>query len=234
MITVSSVRKFYGEGEARTAVLDDVSLTIEPGEFVAIIGTSGSGKTTLLNTIGTLDSRFEGEVSISGRSLGNLSDRDAADLRSETFGFVFQQFNLLDHLTALENVALPSFFGKAVDGSLERAGKLLEQVGLGDKKHSRPPELSGGQKQRIAIARALYRSPDVMLCDEPTGSLDRRTGVEIMDLFSELNDQKEITLVMVTHEEHIAKMARRVIRMEDGKIVSDEPNEPERPELELM
>ena len=234
MIRVSSVRKFYGEGDARTAVLDDVSLSIEPGEFVAIIGTSRSGKTSLLNSFGTLDSLFEGEVELDGKSLSTLSDKDAAALRSQHFGFVFQQFNLLDHLTALENVALPSFFGDAVDAPDKKAKELLSQVGLGEKTDARPPELSGGQKQRIAIARALYRQPKVMLCDEPTGSLDRRTGVEIMDVFTDLNASQEITLVMVTHEEHIARMARRVIRMEDGKIVSDELNTPERPNLELI
>lgn len=234
MISVSSVRKHYGEGDAKTAVLDDVSLTIEPGEFVAIIGTSGSGKTTLLNTIGTLDSRFEGSVVVDGKKVSALSETESSSLRSKYFGFVFQQFNLLDHLTALENVALPSFFGEPVKDAHARAAELLKQVGLGDKHDARPPELSGGQKQRVAIARALYREPSVMLCDEPTGSLDRKTGVEIMDVFTTLNKERGITLVMVTHEEHIAKMARRVVRMEDGKIVSDQENLPTRPSLELI
>lgn len=227
MIDVKNVSKFYGEGEGRSTVLDKVSLSIDDGEFVAIIGTSGSGKTTLLNTIGTLDSRFEGSVAINGKELSNLSDKEAANLRSKHFGFVFQQFNLLDHLTAIENVTLPRFFGEVVQTPQSLGSQLLKKVGLEKKSNARPPELSGGQKQRIAIARALFRKPKVILCDEPTGSLDRKTGLEILDLFTELNHKENITLIMVTHEEHIAKLARRIIRMEDGAIVSDEVNIPE-------
>ncbi len=226
MIEVKKVSKYYGQGEGRTTVLNNVSLSIDAGEFLAIIGTSGSGKTTLLNTIGTLDSRFEGELFINKENLSALSDKDAATLRSQYFGFVFQQFNLLDHLNALENVILPRFFGEASLAPEKRGMELLKKVGLSNKAKARPPELSGGQKQRIAIARALFREPKVILCDEPTGSLDRRTGLEILELFTELNESENITIVMVTHEEHIAKMARRIIRMEDGSIVSDDINIP--------
>ncbi len=227
MIDVKNVSKFYGEGEGKSTVLNSVSLSIEAGEFVAIIGTSGSGKTTLLNTIGTLDSRFEGSVVIDGKELAALSDKEAANLRSQHFGFVFQQFNLLDHLSAIENVTLPRFFGETVEAPEVLGAELLKKVGLEKKSNARPPELSGGQKQRIAIARALFRKPKVILCDEPTGSLDRKTGLEILDLFTELNHKENITLIMVTHEEHIAKLARRIIRMEDGSIVSDEVNIPQ-------
>jgi ABC-type lipoprotein export system ATPase subunit len=224
MISVSGLSKFYGEGDARTAVLDDVSLTIEAGDFVAIVGTSGSGKTTLLNVIGGLDRGWEGEVSVEGKSLGGLNDSQLAAMRNEKLGFVFQQFNLLDHLSALENVVLPAFFAK--DGNdaeaNERARTLLEKVGLGDKLQARPPELSGGQKQRVAIARALLRRPRFILCDEPTGSLDRDTGIQVLDIFRKLNADDDITIVMVTHEEHIARMARRIVRLEDGVVVADE------------
>lgn len=224
MIEIQNVFKYYGEDEGRSAVLKDVNLSIKSGEFVAIIGTSGSGKTTLLNTIGTLDSRFEGSLKIAGKELVNLDDKASSKLRSEVFGFVFQQFNLLDHLSALENVILPRFFGEILEAPEKKGIELLKKVGLEEKVDARPPQLSGGQKQRIAIARALFRKPKVILCDEPTGSLDRKTGVEILSLFTELNRDENITLVMVTHEEHIAKMASRIVRMEDGEIVSDEKN----------
>ncbi len=235
MIAINGLTKYYGSGEARTRVLDDVTLTIEAGEFVSIIGTSGSGKTTLLNVIGGLDSGFDGSVTLQGRELGGLGDTDLAQLRNTTIGFVFQQFNLLDHLSALENVALPSFFsvGNTVDGRV-RATALLERVGLGDKLHATPTQLSGGQKQRVAIARALFARPAVMLCDEPTGSLDRKTGVTILELFRELNEAEGITLIMVTHEEHIARMSHRILRLEDGELVDDLANEPIDPRDQLL
>lgn len=234
MIAISNLTKHYGSGEARTKVLDDVSLTIEQGEFVSIIGTSGSGKTTLLNVIGGLDSVWEGDVSLAGRKLHGLGDSELAALRNELLGFVFQQFNLLDHLSALENVALPSFFGKTTTDPAARAKELLVRVGLGDKLTARPTELSGGQKQRVAIARALFTSPSVILCDEPTGSLDRKTGLTIMALFRQLNEEDGITLVMVTHEEHIARMSGRIIRLEDGVVVEDVRNEPESPQHDIL
>lgn len=230
MISIDRLYKHYGTGEARTPVLRDVSLSIDEAEFVCLIGTSGSGKTTLLNVIGGLDRDFEGTVRVAGKDIAKLGDREIASLRSETFGFVFQQFNLLDHLTSLENITLPSFFaGVDPQQAQKRGHELLEKVGLADKATARPPELSGGQKQRIAIARALFGRPTVLLCDEPTGSLDRATGIEILNIFRELNDD-DITLVMVTHEEHIARMSQRIIRFEDGVLVSDTPNEPQQPE----
>jgi putative ABC transport system ATP-binding protein len=215
-------------------VLRDVSLGIGAGEFVCIVGASGSGKTTLLNIMGGLDRGFSGQVQIGERRLADLGDRRLSMLRNRQFGFVFQQFNLLDHLTAAENVALPSYFAAKPDSETQtgranidaRAGELLDQVGLGDKHAVRPPQLSGGQKQRVAIARALFHQPSIIFCDEPTGSLDRRTGLQIMELFRHLNRRENRTLIIVTHEEHIARMASRIVRLEDGVLVADEPNEP--------
>ncbi len=220
-------------------MLGDISLSIRSGEFVAIVGTSGSGKTTLLNIMGGLDRAYDGQVSAGDERVDQLSDRRLSRLRNSQFGFVFQQFNLLDHLSAAENVALPSYFGtKSGPGSAdpaERARQLLAKVGLGDKADERPPQLSGGQKQRVAIARALFHQPSIIFCDEPTGSLDRRTGLQIMKTFQDLNRDEDVTLVVVTHEEHIARMARRIIRLEDGALVADEPNEPVQPdELGLL
>lgn len=231
-IQVTDLSKSYGKGQGRTKVLDEVSLGIAGGEFVSIVGTSGSGKTTLLNIMGGLDRGFEGEVRADQMRLGELSDKEVSKLRNQRFGFVFQQFNLLDHLTARENVTLPSFFGSKDGGANpdDRARQLLEQVGLGDKTEERPPQLSGGQKQRVAIARALFHEPSIIFCDEPTGSLDRKTGLEIMQLFQELNEREDVTLIVVTHEEHIARMASRIVRLEDGRLIADEPNEPVEPD----
>ncbi len=248
MIEIVGLKKYYGSDAARTCVLDDVTLTIEAGEFVSIIGTSGSGKTTLLNVIGGLDRDWTGSVSMHGIDVGALPEKDLAVLRNRTIGFVFQQFNLLDHLSALENVTLPSFFrpesvpaklksiAAAGDPRLDpatRGTELLGKMGLSDKLDVPPTRLSGGQKQRVAIARALFSSPSIILCDEPTGSLDRKTGVTILQLFRELNQNDGITMVMVTHEEHIARMSDRIIRLEDGVVVSDTRNDPVDPSLEI-
>ena len=231
-IDVQQVDKYYGHGDGRTRALEPTDLQIERGEFVAIVGTSGSGKTTLLNIIGGLDRDYGGDVTVDDRDLASLDDSELADLRNRTFGFVFQQFNVLDHLTVRENVGLPEFFrrGEAASGEYADPVALLERVGLGDKTDEHPNHLSGGQRQRVAIARALYGNPDYILCDEPTGNLDRQTGLQIMDTFQELNRSAEMTLVMVTHEEHIARMAERIVRLEDGRLVNDEPNEPVAPD----
>ena len=228
-IRVENLSKYYGSGQARSRALDDVSFTVEPGEFVAIMGTSGSGKTTLLNILGGLDSEFEGEVWLGEDALSKKSEADLARVRNARFGFVFQQFHLLEHLSAAENVALPNFFARDSGVSNEeahrRAVELLGKVGLGDKTDSLPSELSGGQKQRVAIARALFSEPEVMFCDEPTGSLDRETGLEILELFGDLNRVEGVTIIMVTHEVHIAAHARRTLRVEYGELVSDAPND---------
>ena len=234
-ITVKTLAKHYGKGDASTLVLDDINLTIDEGEFVAIVGTSGSGKTTLLNIIGGLDRHFDGEVRVGDHDMAALGERALARLRNQEFGFVFQQFNLLDHLPAQENVFLPEYFSppkkaRSGEAGIDHAQRLLERVGLGDKLDERPPRLSGGQKQRVAIARALFNNPSLILCDEPTGSLDRKTGLQIMKAFQELNAEDNMTLIVVTHEEHIARMARRIIRLEDGVVVADEPNEPVKPD----
>jgi putative ABC transport system ATP-binding protein len=226
-IEVKSLRKHYGRGQGRVQILRDVSFSIPSGSFVAIMGTSGSGKTTLLNILGGLDRDWEGEVKVGGRSLAALSEGALAELRNRSFGFIFQQFHLLDHLSAIENVALPDAFSRQQrePSAVERAASLLKRVSLEDKRDMRPGELSGGQKQRVAIARALLQGPSVLLCDEPTGSLDRATGEQILDIFTELNQRDGLTILMVTHEEHIAQRAQRVLRMVDGALVEDTGHE---------
>ncbi|MBH24131.1 MAG: macrolide ABC transporter ATP-binding protein [Myxococcales bacterium] len=222
MIEVSGVTRYYGSGRVRHTALRDVTLSIGEGEFVSIVGTSGSGKTTLLNVLGGLDRGWEGSVKVDGREMRALSDRELSALRNTSLGFVFQHFNLLDHLTCQENVTLSSFFGSPVKDPAARADELLRKVGLGDKITARPSELSGGQKQRVAIARALFPGPKLILCDEPTGSLDYKTGMQILELFQDLNATEGITVIVVTHEDHVAKVARRRIRLEDGVVVEDE------------
>ena len=236
-IQVANLSKHFGHGEARSCVLADVDLEVGAGEFVSIVGTSGSGKTTLLNVMGGLDRDYDGQVFADEDQLGELSDKALSGLRNRHFGFIFQQFNLLDHLTAAENIALPSYFAAQTGGidPGEHARRLLDKVGLADKADERPPRLSGGQKQRVAIARALFHQPSIIFCDEPTGSLDRKTGLQIMKLFQDLNRDDEMTLIVVTHEEHIARMASRIVRLEDGHVIADKPNEPVAPdELGLL
>ncbi len=223
-LSARGLSRIYQSGAVATKALTDIDLRIESGEFVAIVGSSGSGKTTLLNNLSGLDTQFEGAVDFGDYSLNKLKEPELARLRHEHIGFVFQAFNLLDHLTALENVTLPGFFGPPKKSrSPERGAELLERVGLGNRLDSRPPQLSGGQKQRVAIARALYCEPSIIFCDEPTGSLDQTTGLSIMRLFDELNREKKLTLIVVTHEPYIAAMARRRIVIKDGRIIEDEP-----------
>lgn len=225
MISVRGVTRVYGAGAARYIALDDVSVEIGRGEFVSVMGPSGSGKTTLLNVMGGLDTAWEGTVEIAGQSIRTLGDAGLSRLRNRSIGFIFQHFHLLEHMTCLENVALPSYFGGAAGVDVAaRASSVLERVGLGGKLHASPSALSGGQKQRVAIARALFNRPEIMLCDEPTGSLDRATGLNILELFGALNASEGLTVIVVTHEEYVSRMARRIVRIEDGKIASDEPN----------
>lgn len=220
MISTQNLQKKYGPD----TVLDQVSIDIESGEFVAVVGASGSGKTTFLNVVGGLDRTYEGQITVNDQKLEGLSDKALAQKRNRELGFVFQQFNLLDHLSVLENVMLPAFFA-AESIPQSRGLELLEQVSLKDKAQDRPPQLSGGQKQRVAIARALLSSPSILLCDEPTGSLDKETGLQIMSIFQELNESG-MTVLLVTHEEHVAKLARRTIRFEAGKVISDSGTAP--------
>ncbi len=220
MIELVDVEKTYHLGGADVHALRGVSLTIEPGEFVAIMGPSGSGKSTLMHLLGLLDVPSAGSYRMLGTEVSQLGDVELASLRSRTIGFVFQQFNLLPRATALENVAVPLLYS-GDGGDALRPRRLLERVGLGDRLDHRPRELSGGQQQRVAIARALANEPRLILADEPTGNLDSTSEREIMAILGELNAQG-ITIVLVTHEPEIAEYARRVIRMRDGRILSDE------------
>jgi putative ABC transport system ATP-binding protein len=216
VIRLEGVEKRYGT----QPVLRGVSLAVEPGELLSLIGRSGSGKSTLLHIIGGLDRRYAGGASVLGHDLRALDDAELARFRNREVGFVFQAFNLLDHLTARENVKLPCYFadGPSADAD-RRADEALARVGIGDKADARPSELSGGQKQRVAIARALYHEPKLLLCDEPTGNLDSDTGQQIIELFRALN-KGGLTLVIVTHEERVSSVASRVLRLEDGRLVA--------------
>jgi putative ABC transport system ATP-binding protein len=213
---VSELRKRYGAED----VLRGVSLTLDAGEWVALVGRSGSGKSTLLHVLGGLDRSYDGAVEVLGRELRALDDRALARFRNRDVGFVFQQFHLLDHLTVRENVLLPAWFADASrDAARARADEALDRVGMRDKVDARPGALSGGQKQRVAIARALLHQPKLLLADEPTGNLDSETGGAILDLFRALH-RDGLTLFVVTHEERVSQSAARVLRMTDGAIAS--------------
>lgn len=220
MLKVENISKVYRMGDNEVYALRDVSLEIEAGDFVAIMGPSGSGKSTLMNVLGLLDTPDSGSYWLNGRDVSRLSESELALLRRKTIGFVFQQFHLLPRTTALDNVALPLFYSSP-GGSREYASQLLDQVGLGHRKFHKTNELSGGQQQRVAIARALVNRPQIIFADEPTGNLDSASEQEILAILKKLNDQG-ITIVMVTHEEEIGSLAKRRIRMRDGKVHSDE------------
>ncbi len=219
MINMQDIVKHYRMGDEVVKALDGVSLSVREGEFVAIIGPSGSGKSTLMNIIGCLDIADSGEYALDGQAIGNYSELQLARIRNQKIGFVFQGFNLLGKLSALENVELPLIY-QNLHGSQRRrqAMDALEQVGLADRIHHRPSELSGGQQQRVAVARALAAHPSLILADEPTGNLDSHTGREIMELFHELNANGN-TIVLITHDSNVAAQAARHIRIEDGRIV---------------
>ncbi len=220
MIELTNIARVYGKGESATSALRGVSLAVEAGAFVRIVGTSGSGKTTLLNVIGGLDSAYTGTAIVDGRDMRAMADRELSRFRNETVGFVFQHFHLLEHLDARRNVALADFFTaqEKVD-PLRRAEEVLERVGLGDKLGSRPSQLSGGQKQRVAVARALFHRPRLILADEPTGNLDTRTSGQIIGLLESLNRDDGLTFVVVTHEAPLFQNATQTVRLEDGRIV---------------
>ena len=219
VVRLRDVTKSYGTGTAKTQVLRGVSLDVEAGELVALVGQSGSGKSTLLNIIGGLDMPNSGEVEVLGSDTLNAGDAKRAKLRNESIGFVFQAFNLLDHLTCLGNVTIPAAFAHDARDVEKRGREALRRVGLADFHKRFPGELSGGQKQRVAIARALFGAPTLLLCDEPTGNLDSETGKEVIDFFRELNSKDGVTLVIVTHERRVSSVAKRVIAMRDGMIV---------------
>ena len=227
VIQLRDFQKIYRNGSLEVHAVRGVTLEIQAGEFVAIMGASGSGKSTLMNTIGCLDRPTSGSYWLDGVEIGSLSRDELADLRNQKLGFVFQGFNLLSRTSALENVELPMLYARPSIPSAqqwERAMKALELVGLQDRADHHPNQLSGGQQQRVAIARALVNHPRVLLADEPTGNLDTRTSIETMGVFQTLNDQG-ITVVMVTHELDIARYARRTIIMRDGRVVKDHPVE---------
>ncbi|WP_028108990.1 ABC transporter ATP-binding protein [Ferrimonas futtsuensis] len=220
MITIENLTKQYQMGESLVAALKGVSLTIQAGEFVAIMGPSGSGKSTLMNLIGCLDRPSSGHYHLDGQSVDELDDDTLSRVRNERIGFVFQSFHLLPRLSALENVLLPLRY-RRLEGNpeqdRERATALLSRVGLDGRMEHRPNQLSGGQRQRVAIARSLINQPAILLADEPTGALDSKTSVEIMELFKELNAQGQ-TIILVTHEEEVARNAKRILWMRDGAI----------------
>lgn len=214
-----NLRKSFFLGQTIYAV-NDVNLEVDQGEFVVIMGPSGSGKSTLLSLLGGLDRPQSGDVILDGERYSKLSENGLARIRRNKVGFVFQFFNLIPHLTALENVMLPMRFGKLTKRQMEdRARELLETVGLGARKNHKPPELSGGEQQRVAIARALANEPAVVLADEPTGNLDRKTSAEIGEIFHRLNSEKGQTFVIVSHDPSLTKWAHRVVNMLDGRIV---------------
>ncbi|MFQ5614402.1 MAG: ABC transporter ATP-binding protein [Anaerolineae bacterium] len=223
VIELQDITKIYAMGDVAVHALRGVSLQIRPGELVAIMGPSGSGKSTLMNIVGCLDQPSAGRYFLAGVNVGDLDDNDLATIRNQKIGFVFQSFNLLPRTSALANVELPLIYnGVGGRERHERAVSALAAVGLEDRQHHRPNELSGGQQQRVAIARALVNAPSIILADEPTGNLDSKSGAEIMAIFQRLNGDQNITIIFVTHEPEIALHTRRIVRLADGRVVSDE------------
>ncbi|MBI3243571.1 MAG: ABC transporter ATP-binding protein [Chloroflexi bacterium] len=223
MIEIENITKIYQMGDTEVRALDGVSLKIEKGEMLSIMGPSGSGKSTLMAILGCLDVPTSGEYRLDGLNVEKMSDNQLADVRSRKIGFVFQQFNLLARTSALDNVTLPLIYSGARGRERRKlAEEALDKVGLSDRMHHRPNELSGGQQQRVAIARALVNSPAIVLADEPTGALDSKTGAEIIGLFQRLHRDFGQTVIYVTHDPFIARHTKRVIRLADGKIVGDE------------
>lgn len=225
IIHLEALRKSYFMGRQELEVLKGISLDIQKNEYVALMGPSGSGKSTLMNIVGCLDSPSDGRYILNGQDVSLMKDNDLAEVRNREIGFVFQQFNLLPRLTALENVALPLIYaGMGRKQRNEKAMQVLEMVNLTDRSHHKPNELSGGQCQRVAIARALVNNPSMILADEPTGNLDSKTSHEIMEIFDDLHERGN-TIIIVTHEEDIAHFARRIVRLRDGQVESDRKNE---------
>jgi ABC-type lipoprotein export system ATPase subunit len=223
VIELIDIRKVYDLGEVQVEALRGVSLKIGEGEFLALVGPSGSGKSTLMNTLGCLDRPTSGSYLLAGQEIASLSSDERARVRNQRIGFVFQNFNLLARTSAVENVELPLLYSRGLTARerRRRAVELLEQVGLGNRLDHHPSQLSGGQQQRVAIARALVNHPSILMCDEPTGNLDTRTSKEVIQLFRELNERRKIIVILVTHDQEVAKTARRVVVLRDGLIVED-------------
>ncbi|MBQ7040210.1 MAG: ABC transporter ATP-binding protein [Clostridia bacterium] len=221
MIDLKDIYKIYSDGDSEIRALDGISLHIDKGEFVAIVGQSGSGKSTCMNIIGCLDVPTSGTYHLNGIDASTLHEDEQAQIRNQTLGFIFQQYNLIPKLNLLENVELPLIYrGYPQKKRQELAIKSLERVGLGDRLKKFPSQLSGGQQQRVSIARALAGSPSVILADEPTGALDSKTGIEVLNLLKALNDEGN-TIVLITHDNSIASQAKRIVRIHDGKIIED-------------
>jgi ABC-type lipoprotein export system ATPase subunit len=226
LIELDNIWKVYQLDETEVQALRGVSLTIDRGEYVALMGPSGSGKSTLMNVLGCLDHPTDGSYVLDGQEAGELSVNERARLRNGKIGFVFQNFNLLARTSALENVELPLLYapGTSAKERRERAATMLRRVGLGDRMDHHPGQLSGGQQQRVAIARALVNEPAILMADEPTGNLDSRTSREVIDLFRLLNERTKITIILVTHDQDVARHARRIVVLRDGQVVVDTPD----------
>jgi putative ABC transport system ATP-binding protein len=223
LIDLTDVRRMYDLGEVQVHALHSVTLKIELGEYVALIGPSGSGKSTLMNTLGCLDRPTHGSYLLAGQEVVKMTRDERALIRNRELGFVFQNFNLLNRTTALENVELPLLYCRGISSRerRERAKQMLDKVGLGSRLHHHPSQLSGGQQQRVAIARALVNDPSILMADEPTGNLDSRTSREVIDLFRRLNEEQNITVILVTHDQNVARNAKRTIVLRDGRVVED-------------
>jgi putative ABC transport system ATP-binding protein len=223
IIELKNVKRIYKMGDSEVRALNGVSLAVEKGEFVSIIGKSGSGKSTLVNQVGCLDTPSEGKVLLDGEDIASLSESELAQVRGKKIGFIFQTFNLMPTLSVYENIALPMSF-QALDSQTlkQQVTDVLELVDLTERADHKPSELSGGQRQRVAIARALGNNPEVILADEPTGNLDSKTGFQIMEFLVKLHQEKNVTIIMVTHDDELALWAERTITLSDGKIVNEE------------